>query len=100
MKRILSLTTVAAIMALMLVVMAPAALAVPPAGFATGCDGGLTNADHAVTQSLVGRHLRQRASFQPGEILLCSRNPRQRRGRNRERDRSHRLFLQLPLRRF
>ena len=51
MKRILSLATVAAFMALMLVVMASAALAVPPAGGSTGCDGGLTNANHAVYQS-------------------------------------------------
>jgi hypothetical protein len=40
MKRILSLATVAAFMAVMLVVMASAALAVPPAGGSTGCDGG------------------------------------------------------------
>ena len=51
MKRILSLATVAAFMALMVVVMASAALAVPPAGGSTGCDGGLINADHAVGQS-------------------------------------------------
>src|ERR687889_801668 len=51
MKRILSLATVAAFMALMLVVMASAALAVPPAGGSTGCDGGLINASHAVGPS-------------------------------------------------
>jgi hypothetical protein len=50
-KRILLLATVVVLMALMLVVMTSAALAVPPAGFSTGCDGGLTNAAHAVTQS-------------------------------------------------
>jgi hypothetical protein len=51
MRRILLLPTVAALMALMLVVMASAALAVPPAGGSTGCDGGLNNANHAVYQS-------------------------------------------------
>jgi hypothetical protein len=50
-KRILSLATVAALMALMLVAMASAALAVPPAGFELGCEGGTTNANHAVNAS-------------------------------------------------
>jgi len=40
MKRILLLATVAAIMTLMLVAMASAALAVPPASGETGCEGG------------------------------------------------------------
>jgi hypothetical protein len=51
MKRILLLATVAALMAAMLVATASAALAVPPAGGSTGCDGGLINASHAVGQS-------------------------------------------------
>jgi hypothetical protein len=50
MRRILLLATVAALLALMLV-MTSAALAVPPAGGSTGCDGRLTNANHAVYQS-------------------------------------------------
>jgi hypothetical protein len=48
------LATVAAIMALMLVAMAPAALAIPdgpPAGGDPGCEGGTNNANHAVQQS-------------------------------------------------
>ncbi len=51
MKRILLLATVAALMAVMLVAMASAALAVPPASGETGCEGGLNNANHAVQQS-------------------------------------------------
>jgi hypothetical protein len=39
-KRILLLATVAALMAVMLVAMASAALAVPPASGQTGCEGG------------------------------------------------------------
>ena len=52
MKRIFSVLAVTALMAaVMLVAMASAALAVPPASGRTGCDGGLTNANHAVYQS-------------------------------------------------
>ena len=51
MKRILLLATVAALMAVVLVAMASAALAVPPASGETGCEGGLNNANHAVQQS-------------------------------------------------
>ena len=51
MKRIITVLAVAALMAVMLVAMASAALAVPPASGRTGCDGGLTNANHAVFQS-------------------------------------------------
>jgi len=50
MKRILLLATVAALMALMLVAMAPAALAIGPPG-GTGCDAGTTTANHAAQQS-------------------------------------------------
>ena len=51
MKRIFSVLAVTALMAVMFVAMASAALAVPPASERTGCDGGLTNAAHAVYQS-------------------------------------------------
>ena len=63
MKRILSLATVAALMAGMLVAMASAALALPPdgrpaggtqgtpAGGELGCEGGTNNANHAVQNS-------------------------------------------------
>ena len=47
MKRILLLATVAAIMTLMLVAMASAALAIPPASSELGCEGGQNNANHA-----------------------------------------------------
>jgi hypothetical protein len=45
-KRILLLATVAALMAVMLVAMASASLAVPPASGQTGCEGGLINGNH------------------------------------------------------
>jgi hypothetical protein len=47
-KRILLLATVAAVMALMVVAMASAALAEPPASGSTGCDGGKLNANLAI----------------------------------------------------
>jgi hypothetical protein len=50
-KRILLLATVAALMALMLVAMAPAALANPPADGGLGCGAGTNNAEHAVDAS-------------------------------------------------
>jgi len=50
-KRILLLATVAALMAVMLVAMAPAALAVGPPGDPMGCDGGTNTANHAAQQS-------------------------------------------------
>jgi hypothetical protein len=46
MKRILLLATVAVLMAVMLVAMASAALAVPPASGLGGCSGGKSNALH------------------------------------------------------
>jgi len=58
MKRILLLATVAAIMTLMLVAMASAALAVPPASGETGCEGGLNNANHATFQTSVSDHMK------------------------------------------
>jgi hypothetical protein len=58
MKRILVLATVAALMAVMLVAMASAALAVPPASGRTGCEGGLNNANHATFQTSVSDHMR------------------------------------------
>jgi hypothetical protein len=49
MKRIMLLATVVALMAVMLVAMASAALAVPPAGTGdTGCEEGQTNAYRAI----------------------------------------------------
>src|SRR5829696_7675389 len=47
MRRILMFLVVA-LMVVMLVAMAPAALAVPPESGETGCEGGTNNAEHAV----------------------------------------------------
>jgi hypothetical protein len=58
MKRILSLATVAALMVVMLVVMATAALAVPPASRELGCTGGTDNANHAANQSSISDNMK------------------------------------------
>jgi hypothetical protein len=58
MKRTFSVLAATALMAVMFVAMASAALAVPPASGRTGCDGGLTNANHAVYQTSVSDQMR------------------------------------------
>jgi hypothetical protein len=50
-QRILVLATVAALVAMMLVAMAPAALAIGPPNRVMGCDGGTNTANHAAQQS-------------------------------------------------
>ena len=58
MRRILVSLSVVALMAMMLVAMASAALAVPPASGETGCRGGLNNANHATYQTSVTDHMK------------------------------------------
>jgi hypothetical protein len=85
-KRILSLATVAAPMALMLVAMASAALAVPPASSSTGCDGGQSTAHHNVGYG-----------YSSGEIQAQPRNtPAGERGLDRADDNTEGAHCQLP----
>ena len=68
-KRILSLATVAALMAVILVAMASAALAVPPASGSTGCDGGQSNALHNVGNGYSSGEIRAQASNTVADVL-------------------------------